>query len=98
MQPGVTIDYATGESRADTDADEEAGQEAEYVLNTRSKKFHLPDCASVDDISESNKEYYEGTQDELLAQAIQPAVSAWDGSSPRAQGLPTGSGYGILKT
>lgn len=68
VQPGVTIDYATGESRADTDADEEAGQEAEYVLNTRSKKFHLPDCASVDDISESNKEYYEGTQDELLAQ------------------------------
>ena len=68
VQPGVTIDYATGESRADTDADEEAGQEAEYVLNTRSKKFHLPDCASVDDISESNKEYYEGTQDELLTQ------------------------------
>ena len=29
----------------------------EYVLNTRSKKIHLPDCASVDKMKEKNKAY-----------------------------------------
>ena len=57
VQPGVTIDYATGDSRAadDTPAADTAAGET-YVLNTRSKKYHLPDCPSVDSISSANRQ------------------------------------------
>lgn len=69
VQPGVEIDYATGESReadaAQTDSQEQA---QEYVLNTASKKIHLPDCSSVAGIGEKNKSYYTGNYEDLLAQ------------------------------
>lgn len=47
VQPGVGIDYATGESwRLDGLTREEAedGVKVDFVLNTRSGKFHRPDC------------------------------------------------------
>lgn len=69
VQPGVEIDYATGESReADTAQADDTGDAQEYVLNTASKKIHLPDCASVASIGESNKELYTGNYEDLLAQ------------------------------
>ena len=40
----------------------------EYVLNTQSKKIHLPDCASVDKMKEKNKAYSSKTIEELEAQ------------------------------
>lgn len=69
VQPGVEIDYATGESRKADAAQADGGEEAqEYVLNTSSKKIHLPDCSSVSSIGETNKEYYTGNYADLLAQ------------------------------
>ena len=48
VQPGVEIDYATGESwlagEGDT-SDSESG-DLTYILNTSSKKFHDPSCSS----------------------------------------------------
>lgn len=73
VQPGVEIDYATGESReADTEQTDGAAETQEYVLNTVSKKIHLPDCASVDSIGEKNKETYTGSYADLLAQGYTP--------------------------
>ena len=81
VQPGITIDYATGESWEDgqspqTDAPggSSAGAEdgATYVLNTRSHKFHLPDCAGVSTMSEKNKELYTGDRQDLLDQGYEP--------------------------
>jgi len=61
-QPGVVINYATGESRLATEEEvlaiEYAGQdreEVEYVLNTNSMKFHYPHCSSVSEMKEKNK-------------------------------------------
>ena len=69
VQPGVVIDYATGDSRAETAAaQEDTAQGTAYVLNTRSKKFHVPDCSSVDDISPSNRQNYTGSRAALLEQ------------------------------
>lgn len=69
VQPGVEINYATGESRQADAAQTDGGEEAqEYVLNTSSKKIHLPDCSSVSSIGETNKEYYTGNYADLLAQ------------------------------
>lgn len=68
-QPGVEIDYATGESRA---ADSQTQEQQTYILNTSSKKFHTPDCSSVAKIGESNKQTYTGSRSDLLAQGYQP--------------------------
>lgn len=43
-----------------------------YVLNTHTMKFHYPDCSSVEDIKASNKAFYEGTRDELIARGFDP--------------------------
>ena len=73
VQPQITIDYATGESsysgtviEPDTDNDYQT-QSASYILNKNTKKIHLPSCYSVDQMKESNKEYYTGDIDDLLS-------------------------------
>ena len=111
IQPGVTIDYATGKSHASngdmklpaipdalkpdsvpdfsTDvgggsadsgntetgggstvggAGGEAGQTATYILNTNTKRIHLPSCSSAADMAEHNKKEHTGDITELLAQ------------------------------
>lgn len=75
VQPQIEIDYATGESRLVNDTQETASQESaqqHYVLNTSSKKFHLPDCSSVDDMSPKNKKDYMGTREDLINQGYDP--------------------------
>lgn len=37
----------------------------EYVLNTNTKVFHLPECSYVGSISDENKEVYTGTRDSV---------------------------------
>ena len=80
VQPGVTIDYATGDSQAadDTPAADTAAEQT-YVLNTRSKKYHLPDCPSVDSISSANRQDYTGTQEALRAEGYTPCGQCIEG-------------------
>lgn len=126
VQPGVTIDYATGKSKADaayvpgsaigvaqmygkvtepeivdfkmaaaakpegtkakvaeeqtketTVAEEpetttEPVKEVTYILNTNTKKFHYPNCASVGDMKEKNKSEFYGSRDEAIAAGYDP--------------------------
>lgn len=44
----------------------------EYVLNTKSMKFHCPTCSSVDDIASGNKQEVEATRDELISEGYSP--------------------------
>ncbi|SFQ00458.1 DNA-entry nuclease [Oscillibacter sp. PC13] len=76
-QPGVSIDYATGESclaEADTASDKEgtASVEATYILNTKSRKFHDPACSGAAAMSEANKEVYIGSRDTLISEGYEP--------------------------
>ena len=82
-QPGVGIDYATGESWLDTGSGAESPNstsqsssvesgEVTYILNTNSHKFHDPSCSSVDQMSDSNKEEFTGTRDEVIAMGYEP--------------------------
>ena len=72
VQPQITIDYATGESSYNgsavepDDDDDYQTQSVSYILNKNTKKIHLPSCYSVDQMKESNKEYYTGDIDDLL--------------------------------
>ena len=78
VQPGITIDYATGESwregelpEADSAAsDQDTG--STYILNTSSHKFHYPDCSGVATMSDANKETYTGSREDLIAQGYAP--------------------------
>ena len=75
-QPGIIIDYATGNSRlekADTTTPDEAPQ-CDYVANKSSKKFHYPECSSVDKMSDKNKEYHTATHDEMIAMGYIPCA------------------------
>lgn len=51
---------------------EEDGNVRTYILNTRSMKFHLPTCSSVQSMSDSNKAEYTGTREELIEQGYTP--------------------------
>lgn len=72
-QPGITIDYATGESWLE-DGTSAAGRDdsATYILNTSSRKFHNPDCGNVASIKDANKQTYNGSRDDLVAQGYSP--------------------------
>lgn len=72
VQPGVEIDYATGESRLAEDGTGSGGGETVYVLNTNSKKFHLPSCSGANSISEANRQEYTGSRQALVDQGYAP--------------------------
>ncbi len=72
VQPGVAIDYATGNSRAAESVEPETGKTMEYVLNTSSKKFHKPDCSGVAKLKEENRQNYSGTREKLTADGYEP--------------------------
>ena len=67
VQPDITIDYLTGDSYYG-DKGEEDFKNAEYILNTSSKKFHLSECSAVNKIKDENKEVSTKTRDELIAE------------------------------
>ena len=71
VQPGVTIDYATGESCLDEEY-LSSGEQHTYILNTGSKKFHDPDCSGAQSISDKNRQEYTGTRELLIAQGYEP--------------------------
>lgn len=99
VQPGVEIDYATGDSkRADSSntaqtpstvapvpaqkPDDSASSDntntgndtaqADYILNTNTKKFHYPTCSSVKDMKDKNKQEFFGTRDEAISNGYSP--------------------------
>lgn len=96
VQPGIEIDYATGESKlADSAQQEEQktatvtptpspesekqepaigseASQADYILNTNTKKFHYPTCSSVNDMKEKNKKEFFGTRDEAISNGYFP--------------------------
>jgi len=110
VQPGIKIDYATGDSwriegETQTEADSsdsglvpgsgtviDIGEETQddhaddrsssgnsfesieqsYILNTNSRKIHLPDCKSVKDMKEKNKKQVTDSLDNLKNQGYKP--------------------------
>lgn len=45
---------------------------SDYVLNTSTKKFHYPSCASVGDMKPENTSYFTGSRDDVIAQGYKP--------------------------
>lgn len=77
VQPGVAIDYATGDNQAVasssvTSTSSDVSDKKTYIVNTKTKKFHNPDCDGVKKMSSSNKKKYKGTRDSLISNGYSP--------------------------
>ncbi len=75
VQPGIEIDYATGESWESSEApdgQEENTSKNTYVLNKNSKKFHKPDCSGVADIKAHNREEFTGSRSDVISMGYEP--------------------------
>ncbi len=92
VQPGIIINYATGESTVDPNyrvpsatnniaapvsGTQPASQEqpaiirqteCSYILNTNTKRIHLPSCSSVNEMKPSNRKEFSGDISTLLEQ------------------------------
>lgn len=73
VQPGIVIDYATGDSAlAEQKTQVQSGTENNtYILNTSGKKFHRPNCSSVANMAPENKKEYTGKKADLIAQGYE---------------------------
>lgn len=70
MQPGVVIDYATGESkRGETPTEQGASEISGYIGNVRSLVYHLPSCPNLP--KRQNWITFE-TEEEAIAQGYTP--------------------------
>lgn len=63
---------AQQEPAATAPADTSNDVTSTYVLNTNTKKFHLPSCASVSTIKATNRKDYTGSRQALINQGYQP--------------------------
>lgn len=82
-QPGVKIDYLTGDSVADGTVESASGETTcaeneetkTYVLNISNGKFHLPDCDSVKKMKTENKQTMKCKRSELINAGYSPCGS-----------------------
>ena len=83
LQPGVVIDYATGENwlagenntqketestEKSTDAGDDEDDVEVFILNTKTKKIHKSTCSSARDMAEANRAEHVGDFSGLLNQ------------------------------
>lgn len=73
VQPGIEIDYATGDS---VELDFTCAHEPQLlVLNTNTGKFHEADCSGVSDIQEENRQEFSACPEELIEKGYSPCGS-----------------------
>ncbi len=73
VQPGIDIDYATGESSlAEGVTSDRTVSDDGYVLNTNTKKFHNTGCTSIEDIAPTNKEISYEDKQTLINRGYKP--------------------------
>ena len=90
VQPGITINYADGSSTgteftgsdsaapasaSSGNASTQLQKETSYILNTNTKKFHLPTCPSVSGISKKNRKEFTGSRETLIEEGYSPCKS-----------------------
>ena len=79
VDPGEKTDGTDGEVAPEPDQPNGTEEEKTvrertytYILNTNTYVFHEPYCPSVSQMSEKNKQVYEGTRDEIIAMGFRP--------------------------
>lgn len=59
-------------SKEQTEPEQNETDSRQYVLNTNTKRFHIPGCRSVGQMKENNKKEYTGTRDEVIQMGYRP--------------------------
>ena len=74
VQPGISIDYATGDSEVAVVETKGSVKDngSDYVINKNSRKFHEASCSSVEDIKLEYRSDYHGSRDDLIKQGYEP--------------------------
>ena len=84
VQPGVKINYRTGESELAENGSAEIpeipdqtnpdapGDNSVYVLNTNTMKFHRESCTHAASMSEENREEFHGDRNDLIEDGYSP--------------------------
>jgi DNA-entry nuclease len=75
VQPKVRIYYTNGENYSEEENNEAIDENASYILNTSSHKFHRVDCTAVKDIVSGNRKGFNGTREELILDGYSPCGS-----------------------
>lgn len=85
VQPGVQIDYETGESELNDEQGKDVFLQNEntvqekglslqnekditFIINKNTRKFHKPNCSSVEETLPKNRKSFRGSQNELIEQ------------------------------
>lgn len=78
-QPGIVIDYGTGESwrkteggTAEATQKDNAETENTYILNTNTHKFHKADCAAAKKIGADNKQTVTKSREAVISEGYEP--------------------------
>ncbi len=77
VQPRVEIDYRNGDNCLAVEDAVSSQGEITYILNTNSKKIHLPHCSSVSSISDKNREETSLSKEELIDLGYSPCGSCF---------------------
>ena len=79
VQPGITINYKTGDSKLSSDgstkksdSSSKSNSKQDYVLNTNTKKFHKPSCGSVKQMSSRNRKKVHDTRKHIINSGYAP--------------------------
>ncbi len=70
--PDIDTLAPVGPNSVQSSADADLSSGTEYILNTRSHKFHYLECPAAAKMSEKNKLIYQGTRDEVIAMGYDP--------------------------
>ena len=69
--PGAALTTASRSGDGQPEASPEQPS-VTYVINTNTRRFHLPDCASVNEMKAKNRQDSSGTREELIEQGYIP--------------------------
>jgi DNA-entry nuclease len=78
VQPGIEINYATGENWLSGEApeiEETTTQDPNtitYILNKKSMKFHKGDSACGNSVAEANRDTFTGNRENLINDGYKP--------------------------
>ena len=74
--PETASAETTAENEPETNTSEESVPvSGDYVLNTSSKKFHLPSCSGAKDMNKKNRQDFTGSRSLLIQQGFTPCTS-----------------------
>ena len=71
-EANTLVGAGAGGNHTTEDTDDPNSTEASYILNINTKKFHYPNCSSVDQMSDKNKQEVTSSRDEIIDQGYSP--------------------------